>query len=59
MAFSNAHFGTGVGAIYLNDVGCGGSESNLINCSHSSFVSCGHYEDAGVRCQGRLMCISE
>ena len=55
VAFSNAHFGAGVGPIYLDNVGCSGSESNLINCSNSSFFSCynGHSEDAGVRCQGR------
>ena len=57
MAFTNAHFGAGVGPIFLDDVGCSGSESNLVNCSHSFFVSCRHHEDAGVRCQGRLMCI--
>ena len=59
MAFSNAHFGAGVGAIYLDDVGCGGSESTLTDCSHNSFISCRHHEDAGVRCQGTLMFILE
>ena len=56
MAFSSAHFGRGVGPIFLDDVGCSGSENNLINCSHSSSVSCysGHSQDAGVRCQGCL-----
>ena len=54
VAFGNAHFGTGTGAIYLDGVGCTGSESNLTDCSRSSTVSCtyGHTEDAGVRCQG-------
>ena len=52
--FSNAHFGTGVGPIHLDKVGCTGIEASLIECPHSSFVSCysGHSEDAGVRCQG-------
>ena len=52
--FSAAHFGAGTGPIYLDNVECSGSESRLIDCSHSSFVSChgGHSEDAGVRCQG-------
>ena len=59
VAFTNAHFGTGVGPIFRSNVGCSGSERYLINCSHSSFVSCRHHEDAGVRCQGRLMCISD
>ena len=54
VAFSRAHFGAGTGTIYLDNVGCSGSEANLIDCSSSSSVSCssGHSEDAGVRCQG-------
>ena len=54
VAFSGAHFSSGVGPIHLNNVDCSGSETNLIDCSHSSTVSCnnGHSEDAGVRCQG-------
>lgn len=54
VAFSSAHFGRGVGPIYLDDVDCTGSESNLADCPHSPSVSCnpGHTEDAGVRCQG-------
>ena len=54
VAFSNAHFGTGIGTIFLDNVGCTGSEANLNDCSRSSTVSCyyGHSEDAGVRCQG-------
>ena len=53
VAFTNAHFGAGTGTIYLDNVGCTGSENNLIDCSQSSTVSCasGHTEDAGVRCQ--------
>ena len=55
MAFSNAYFGAGIGTIFLNDVGCTGSETNLTDCTRSSTVSCisGHSEDAGVRCQGK------
>ena len=54
VAFGSAHFGTGTGAIYFDEVGCTGNEANLIDCSRSSTVSCtsGHSEDAGVRCQG-------
>ena len=61
VAFSNAHFGAGIGAIYLDGVGCTGSETNLIDCSRSSTVSCtyGHTEDAGVRCQGNLHVCSQ
>ena len=60
VAFSNAHFGAGVGPIHLDNVACSGNENNLIDCSYSSFVTCssGHREDAGVRCQGRLLCVA-
>ena len=56
MVFGNAHFGAGTGPIHLDNVGCNGSERNLINCSRSSFGHCyyGHQEDAGVRCQRML-----
>ena len=55
VAFSGAHFGVGTGPIFLDNVGCSGSERNLTDCPHSSTVYCyrGHSEDAGVRCQGR------
>ena len=54
VAFSSAHFGVGMGPIHLDEVGCHGNETTLINCLHNSTLSCysGHYKDAGVRCQG-------
>jgi len=54
VVFSNAHFGVGVGPVFLDHVGCNGNEDNLIDCSHRSSGSCrGHTDDVGVRCQGR------
>ena len=55
VAFSSAHFGVGTGPIHLDEVGCHGNETTLISCLHNSALSCysGHYEDAGVRCQGK------
>ncbi|XP_029630585.1 deleted in malignant brain tumors 1 protein-like [Salmo trutta] len=43
-----AHFGQGNGTIWLDDVRCTGSESNLTRCSHNGFElhNCGHHEDA-------------
>ena len=54
VAFGSAHFGLGVGEIYLDEVGCIGDEAKLTQCSRSSSVHCthAHSEDAGVRCQG-------
>ena len=54
MAYGNAHFGAGVGLIYLNNVGCTGAETSLVQCSYTTASSCtnAHSEDAGVRCQG-------
>eukprot|EP00063_Salmo_salar_P083144 XP_014057979.1 PREDICTED: uromodulin-like isoform X1 [Salmo salar] len=47
-----AHFGQGNGTIWMDDVGCTGSESNLTRCSHKGFGrhNCNHGEDAGVVC---------
>ena len=57
VAFSSAHFGVGMGTIHLDKVGCHGNETTLISCLHNSALSCysGHYEDAGVRCQGKTI----
>ena len=52
LAFSSAHFGSGIGYIFLDDVGCNGKESSLLDCSYDSTPDCGHSEDVGVRCQG-------
>ncbi|KAJ8347421.1 hypothetical protein AAFF_G00205750, partial [Aldrovandia affinis] len=51
-----AQFGAGSGPIWLDDVGCSGSESSLSQCTHRGLGSqshnCDHYDDTGVVCSG-------
>jgi len=58
VARSRAFFGQGTGAILLDQVGCTGTETRLIDCSSIpiGIHDCSHFEDAGVTCQG--MCSS-
>ena len=52
VAVSYATFGQGTGPIYLDNVGCTGTESSLLSCSHIgiSVHNCVHSEDAGAVC---------
>uniref|UniRef100_A0A671VYD4 SRCR domain-containing protein n=1 Tax=Sparus aurata TaxID=8175 RepID=A0A671VYD4_SPAAU len=51
---TSAHFGSGTGPIWLDNVECTGQESALSHCDHNRFGenNCGHGEDAGVVCSG-------
>nr|XP_054773383.1 deleted in malignant brain tumors 1 protein-like [Lytechinus pictus] len=51
-AYSNAHFGEGSGSIILDDVECGGTETNILDCPNNGAFdhNCVHGEDAGVSC---------
>ena len=42
----------GSGQIVLDDVGCNGVESRLVDCSHRGLgnSNCAHSEDVGVSC---------
>ena len=50
----SAHFGSGSGHIWLDDVGCSGGESSIVNCQHKGWgvENCVHSEDASVICSG-------
>lgn len=51
-AYSGAAFGEGEGDIFLDNVQCTGTETNLGECQHNGWGmnNCRHYEDAGVAC---------
>ena len=52
---SNAYFGRGSGGIFLNYVGCKGTESSLLSCANAGIGvhNCDHSYDVGVRCLGK------
>ena len=54
-ALSRAAFGQGTGQIWLDDVRCTSTETNLLDCPASPLGvhNCGHSEDAGVRCRAQ------
>ena len=54
-AVTNAYYGRGNGTVWLDNVECTGTETDLVNCSHNSFgvvaSNClDHHNDAGVVC---------
>ena len=48
----NAYYGSGSGTVWLGQVSCSGSESQLEDCRHSGWGNsyCYHFEDVGVQC---------
>ena len=61
MALSFAFFGEGSGPIWLDNVFCTGSETELSDCPHNGigFHNCLHYEDASVRCSPRKFILTK
>ena len=44
-------FGRGSGPIYIDNAGCVGTETRLLNCHYDMHTAdCGHFADVGVRC---------
>ena len=54
---ARAHFGQGVGPIYLDMLECIGTEQELQRCVHRGvgIHSCDHGEDAGVQCSSKKL----
>ena len=55
VAFLNSYFGasSGTRTVYLDEVQCSGSETNLTDCHRNPTVNCASVRSyAGVRCQG-------
>ena len=52
--YCNAFFGAGIGPIYLDDVACTSSASQLLECYSRPILrhDCSHSVDAGVGCEG-------
>ena len=52
----SAYFGNGSGQVWLDDVGCSGSESTIENCPHAGWgvKDCSHNEEASVICSSKL-----
>jgi len=49
-------FGQSSGPIWLDQLGCAGTEANLCECTANNIGvhDCSHFEDAGAVCQGNI-----
>ena len=56
VSYSNAFFGSGTGQIFLDDVQCSSSSSQLLECRSRPILdnNCAHSSDAGVGCEGKV-----
>ena len=58
IAYSRSYFGGGHGPILIRWLGCSGSELSILQCPWTAYQNtygCYHYEDAGVKCVGKLL----
>lgn len=53
----DSDYGSGSGAITLDNVVCSGGESNLLNCQRNPVFehNCQHQEDVAVICNGKVL----
>ena len=53
LMFREAHFGQGLGPIFLDGIECEGTEHGLAECYHRGWEvhSCSHEEDASLVCE--------
>ncbi|XP_062867456.1 scavenger receptor cysteine-rich type 1 protein M130-like [Trichomycterus rosablanca] len=60
-ALGKAHFGPGSGPIWMDNVGCKGSESTLKNCWSVGWGkhNCNHGKDAAVTCSGQSLRLAD
>lgn len=52
----SSKFGRGSGTIWLDEVGCLGTEDDIVDCYHRAWGSndCSHSEDVGISCSGLI-----
>lgn len=50
VSYLEAYFGQGTGPVHIESVGCSGTESILLQCTHAASHNCYHAEDAGIKC---------
>ena len=50
--YTAGYYGIGTGPVWLSNLNCLGSETNLESCSHNPWglQTCSHEEDSGVDC---------
>lgn len=50
--YGSSHYNEGLGKIWMDDLACDGSESDIINCKYPGWgqTDCSHSEDVSLDC---------